>query len=208
LTDGADDIAALAASLAIDRFIPVGYSLGGVVAQLLWKEHRSLVDGLVLCATSRDFRGDPRERALFTMYPAATFFVRAAAPEVARGIGRVLGAPGARTEWREWIRREVALASPRVVMQAASELARFSSREWASRIDVPTAVVIPQRDKLIPPRRQHKLADAIPGATRHLLDGNHFACTEHPERFLPAFSAACESVVTRVKPSLGRFGAA
>ena len=42
----------------------LGYSMGGPVAQLLWQRHPALVDGLVLCATSRSFRGRPKDRTL------------------------------------------------------------------------------------------------------------------------------------------------
>ena len=41
LDDCADDVVALADELAIDRFVPVGYSMGGPIAQLIWKQHRS-----------------------------------------------------------------------------------------------------------------------------------------------------------------------
>ena len=60
----ADDVAALAAALGLERIIPVGYSMGGPVAQLLWRRHRHLVAGLVLCATSASFRDSRRERVL------------------------------------------------------------------------------------------------------------------------------------------------
>ena len=36
----ADDVAALARELGIDRFVPVGYSMGGPIAQLIWQRHR------------------------------------------------------------------------------------------------------------------------------------------------------------------------
>jgi pimeloyl-ACP methyl ester carboxylesterase len=55
LTDCADDAIALMDALEVERCIPVGYSLGGPVAQLMWRHHRDRVDGLVLCATSRNF---------------------------------------------------------------------------------------------------------------------------------------------------------
>src|SRR2546423_1505563 len=54
LEDCADDMAAVAEALGVERCIPVGYSLGGPVAQLFWRRHRDLVEGLVLCATSRN----------------------------------------------------------------------------------------------------------------------------------------------------------
>ena len=37
----ADDVAAVATELGIDRFIPVGYSMGGPVVQLLWRGQHS-----------------------------------------------------------------------------------------------------------------------------------------------------------------------
>ena len=60
----ADDVAALAAALGRNRIVPVGYSMGGPIAQLVWRRHRDLVDGLVLCATSATFQGTSRERWL------------------------------------------------------------------------------------------------------------------------------------------------
>jgi pimeloyl-ACP methyl ester carboxylesterase len=200
LSDCADDVAGLAHELAIDRFVAVGYSMGGAVAQLLWRDHRHLVAGLVLCATSRDFRSDLRCRTLLTLYPAASLFVRIAAPELGRAAGKLVGAPGSRTEWREWIRSEIARTSPRAVLQAAAELKRFSSNAWAPQIDVPTAVVVTNRDGLVPTRRQCRLADAIPGATVFEVNGDHFVCSEHPEAFLGPLDAACRSVAGRITP--------
>ncbi len=37
---------------ASSRFVPVGYSMGGPIAQLTWHRHRDRVAGLVLCATA------------------------------------------------------------------------------------------------------------------------------------------------------------
>src|SRR5260221_3446600 len=50
LEDCADDVAAVCRELGVQSAIPVGYSMGGPVAQLTWKRHRDLVSGLVLCA--------------------------------------------------------------------------------------------------------------------------------------------------------------
>src|SRR5688500_16415489 len=55
LADCADDVAAVADELGIERVIPVGYSMGGPITQLVWKRHPDRVAGLVLCATARSF---------------------------------------------------------------------------------------------------------------------------------------------------------
>src|SRR3954451_20398801 len=66
LSDCAVDAAALATALGIDRFIAVGYSMGGPIAELTWRRHRDRVEGLVLCATAARFApADPRTQALF-----------------------------------------------------------------------------------------------------------------------------------------------
>jgi 3-oxoadipate enol-lactonase len=53
LEDCADDVAALADALDISSFVPVGYSMGSLIAQLVWKRHRERVDGRVPPASSR-----------------------------------------------------------------------------------------------------------------------------------------------------------
>jgi len=46
LEDCADDVAALAEAENIGRFVAFGYSMGGMVAQLLHRRHASLLSGL------------------------------------------------------------------------------------------------------------------------------------------------------------------
>src|SRR4051794_13363606 len=57
LSDCADDIAAVADALGVERFIPVGYSIGGPLAPLLWPRPPPPGPGLGLAAAARDFRG-------------------------------------------------------------------------------------------------------------------------------------------------------
>src|SRR5215470_14844889 len=52
LADCADDVAALLRKRRVQNAIIVGYSMGGPVAQLVWRRHPELVSGLVLAATS------------------------------------------------------------------------------------------------------------------------------------------------------------
>ena len=57
LADCADDVAALLDELGdVGPVIAVGYSMGGPVAQLLWKRHPERVRGLVICATGPTLR--------------------------------------------------------------------------------------------------------------------------------------------------------
>src|SRR3954470_12536713 len=62
LADCADDCAATLVERGSGPVIVVGYSMGGPIAQLMWRRHRDLVDGMVLCATSAGFMPDRRVR--------------------------------------------------------------------------------------------------------------------------------------------------
>ncbi len=70
----------------------------------------------------------------------------------------------------------------------------FTSDSWISQVDVPTAVVITTRDRVVPPGRQVKLARAIPGASVHYVDADHGACISAPQLFACALLEACWSV--------------
>jgi 3-oxoadipate enol-lactonase len=200
LADCADDMAAVADALGIERFIPVGYSLGGPVAQLAWHRHRDRVEGLVLCATSRNFGGTLRERTWYRTVPGIVTGAKILG-RVRRG-GREpdedekeLGDDAFVTRWAmEELRR----VSPTVALQAMSTMGRFSSHEWIADIDVPTAVVVTTKDRFIAPTRQIKLANAIPGTTVHPVHAGHAACVLSYRRFVPALVEACESVVERI----------
>jgi pimeloyl-ACP methyl ester carboxylesterase len=96
---------------------------------------------------------------------------------------------------RERVRQALSESDPATVLQATRAVIRFASHDWVSRIDVPTAVLVMTRDRLVPTRRQYKLARSIPGARVFDVDGDHLACVRAPERFVPALRRACDWVV-------------
>jgi len=196
LADCADDVAALADVLQIDRVVPVGYSMGGPIAQLLWHRHRHLVAGMVLCATGCTFTGTVRERVLFGV-AAGTSVLAGAVP-----VGRVTQAAlhmwnGYRSRrgapW--WGFDEVARHDWTSVIEAGCEIGRFDSRPWIGDVDVPTAVVVTEQDDVVPLHRQHDLAARLGRASVHAVAGGHTVCTLDPVRFVPALVDACRRVV-------------
>ena len=76
LEDCADDVAALAEVLGIRKFVAVGYSMGGMVAQLMHRRHASLLSGLVLCSTARNVRESPAERLAALALPTMAAALR------------------------------------------------------------------------------------------------------------------------------------
>jgi 3-oxoadipate enol-lactonase len=190
LEDCADDVASLVGALGVERVIPVGYSMGGPVAQLLWRRHPELVRGLVLCATSRTFNGTAREHALFALLAGASV-----------GARRLRDDQRAALALRVLAKRRVSLPVPEhdwlAIIEAGKALGRFDSRSWTPTIDVPTSVLVTTRDHVVPPARQYQLADAIPGSTIHRVVGDHAVCLANPEAFVAALLDAIRSVEDR-----------
>jgi|tagenome__1003787_1003787.scaffolds.fasta_scaffold20965111_3 3-oxoadipate enol-lactonase len=198
LIDVADDVAALVEALGLRRVIVVGYSMGGLVAQLVWQRHRRLVDGLVLCATARNFRGS-REEGLMSL--SLMGFTRAMRfnpflPLMGSGVlaSAILGQVHD-SALRSWAHSEMERTSLATTSDAFDEVARFTSHEWIGTVDVPTAVVITLADHVVPVSRQRRLAAAIPGASVHRIDGDHGVCVDGPDRFAATLLGACRSVL-------------
>ncbi len=199
LADCADDTVAVADALGIDRFVPVGYSMGGAVAQLTVHRHPDRVAGLVLCATSRNFTTNrPANRVGFAALAGMSAAMRLTPVVVRRQVAATFLRGREQDEaLARWVRSELLRNDPAAVLQAAVALGNFSSREWLGAVKVPAAVVVTTRDRLVAPSRQYKMAEAIPGATIHPVPGDHGVCVARADLFVPALLDACASVTRR-----------
>lgn len=192
LEDAADDAAAVAAELGIGRFVPVGYSMGGLVAQLVWRRYRRRVAGLVLCATATHFADTPLDRVRFGLFEPAILASRAAREERARAVyAKAVGLRTAGRGYSDWVVEEITTGDPRTLLEAGAAIGRFDSRPWIGRVDVPTSVVVTEPDRVVHSWRQRALATAIPGARMFLSPGNHDVVVTDPDAFVPILLAAC-----------------
>lgn len=191
LEDCADDVAAAAAMLGVDRFIAAGYSMGGPIAKLLWRRHPHLVSGLVLCATARHFTPPQLGAAARGVLSAVSGVARIVPAVVHRQMLDRLLSQIEHPDARARVADEVVGHAPAALLQAAGAVASFSSHAWIHEIDVPTAVVITTRDDVVPPSRQRKLAASIKDAVVFEVEGNHVACVAAAEKFVPTLVRAC-----------------
>jgi pimeloyl-ACP methyl ester carboxylesterase len=203
LEDCADDAAALIDALDLGPVIPVGYSMGGPIAQLLWQRHPHLVDGLVLCATSRTFNGSPKERALYSLLSGASVTARRLGEDRRAALAmRVMARRHVDPATWTWAADTIAAHDWLAIIDAGKAIGKFDSRPWVSGVDVPTSVVVTTRDRIVPTARQYELAAAIPGATVHHVVGDHAVCLTHPDEFVPRLVEAIDSVVARTPSGL------
>lgn len=199
LEDCADDVAALLDALGVRDAVLVGYSMGGMVAQLVWKRHRSRVRGLVLCSTARNFRCARRERVFFPLLSAAMTplhpYVHGRVQRYAETLPELPSCDA--LDVSVWGRAEFRATSAWSAPHVLAEIGRFNSAPWIGEVDVPTAVVVTERDRAIPARRQLRLAECIPGAEVFRIPSGHAALVLDAERFRPALDAALASVESR-----------
>jgi 3-oxoadipate enol-lactonase len=193
LEDCADDAAALVEHLGAGPATVVGYSMGGPVAQLMWRRHPELVDGLVLCATAARFAVQGQFSGTVGTIGLGASMALSYLPAPLRRRGMLLASRtwSNSTPWsiEEWSRHD-----PSALIQAVLALSRFDSSGWLGEVDVPTAVVVTTLDQTVSPLRQRYLASRIPGAVEIPVEGDHRACVEHPVRFAAALEAALSAV--------------
>jgi pimeloyl-ACP methyl ester carboxylesterase len=197
LEDCADDVAALAKVLAIDSFVTVGYSMGGMIAQLVYRRHAPIVSGLVLCATARNVLGSPAEKLAALALPsaaAAIWWNPLLQPVSAEILGRALLGPVDDPATARWARAQMRRTPLGTALSAVQAVCEFTSHSWISQVDVPAAVVVTTRDHIVPASRQRKLAAAIPGASIHEVNADHAVCITAPQMFAQVLLQACRSV--------------
>jgi 3-oxoadipate enol-lactonase len=191
LSDCADDVAALADQLDIKTFIPVGYSMGGLVAQLLWKRHESRVRGLVLAATTGHFVESREERIGFLGLKGLGAIARFTPRAAQDWISEQTFIQKKTAMWEPWAVQQAASHDWRLVLEAGGALGLYDARQWLPRIDVPTSVIVMTSDQTVPTARQEQLASLISTARTFRVDGGHDAVIARASDFVPTLVEAC-----------------
>lgn len=200
IKDCAADVAALCRELGVEKAIFVGYSMGGPVAQMVWKNHRDLVGGLVFCATGSSFIPGLQSRMMFggVMAVAAgttrttQMMTRLPRPIRSRIPKGLRGSSSRPSSMQVWGAQEMRRHNYRLVLEAGTAISTFNSRKWIGGVDVPTAVVVTTKDRAIPPGEQLQLALAIPHSIIHRYEEGHTSPVL--ESFGPAITAGALSV--------------
>jgi 3-oxoadipate enol-lactonase len=188
-------VAALIEHLGIGPATVVGYSMGGPIAQLVWRRHPEAVAGLVMCATAARFaRRQQLSGPIGTLGLGASLAI-SLLPAAVRRQGMTFATRNwnSNSDAADWAIEEWQRHDPSALLQAGLALSKYDSTGWIGETDVPASVVVTALDTTVSPRRQWYLAQAIPGAVAFPVQGDHRACVDAVKIFVPALIAACES---------------
>ena len=168
----ADDVVCLLDTLAIDRAVIGGLSMGGYIALAVWRRHPARVRALILADTRAGAdteEGRAKRRALIDVARA-------------QGTGAVADAQlpgllGKRTREKhpavgEALRRMIERASVGGITGALEAMmARPDSTPLLPTITVPTLIVAGDDDVLTPPKEARAMHDAIPRSRIEIIAG-------------------------------------
>jgi 3-oxoadipate enol-lactonase len=195
LIDAADDAATLVRQLGIAPVITVGYSMGGPISMLLAQRNPELVRAMTMQATALEWRSEWLERVRWkTVHLLGPVLRSHAYPRSVRwGIRRLLGRNHPTARYVPWLASELRRNDAFNMVQAGQSLSRYDARGWASSLGKPAACLVTTRDRLVKPRKQRALADALNAFVIELPD-DHLAAWTSPEAFAKASVELVRSV--------------
>ena len=197
LEDYARDVADLLETLAVDRAVVGGLSMGGYVALELYRHAPQLFSGLVLADTRADADSPEARanRARMIELAGARGAVAIADEMVPKLLGDTTRRSGPAIEDRV---RALILSNHPSAIQAAlrSMMARPDSTPLLSSIALPTLVLVGEEDALTPPPLSASMAAAIRHAELvHVALAGHLSSLEQPQ----AFNAALANFLARLR---------
>jgi pimeloyl-ACP methyl ester carboxylesterase len=192
----ADDAAALLSHLDLAPAVVCGYSMGGPISMLVWRRHPEVVSGLVLEATALEWRDSRWERMVWKTMAVVEFALRLGPSRgiIERSLRDAIETSPDLAPYRGWLKGELRRGDATDIADAGRALGNYDGRPFAGLVDVPTAVVVTTRDRLVRPRKQRELAAAIPGCRVFELPGDHDATLVMPAEFERVTLAALRSV--------------
>jgi len=163
--------------LGVDRAHICGLSLGGVVAIAIHHADAKRCASLIIADS---FAVHPEGRAIYERSLAASDNLRAMAE--AR-VDVLLGQP-VDPALRSEVVETMARIDPAAYRIGAEAVWLADQRERAQQIDVPTLVLVGDRDLVTPPELSNELVDLIPDARMQLIErSGHISNGERPEEF-------------------------
>jgi len=189
IADMADDVAGLMDGLGVERAHILGISMGGMIAQEFALRHPNRLNKLILTGT-----GAAAGRAKFDPIMVWNFVKQNDADGQAFAAQQFI--------WlfsTEFLRNHQAVDqtlalfasnpnqfSPEAYVRQAEAYVKHDALDHLGNVKAQTLVISGEQDRLAPPWIARELADAIPDAKFHLVDGSgasHALILERPDDF-------------------------
>lgn len=135
LEDCADDVIAVADALGWDQIVPVGYSMGGTIAQLVAHRHPERCAGLILCSTAAVFAETRQDRLFFDGVLGTTVRALNTLPKFLRERmpGRLRSVGPDESDLRPWMEQEISVTMPSLLPRPVRRSVDSTrSRGWVS----------------------------------------------------------------------------
>lgn len=169
----------------------LGYSMGGVIAQLVAIQFPHLIDSLILCCTFAFKPVTPRERL------EKRLFIRLIERIGPRGLALVsrmpaflLGVSQVPNHLLQRYRSNLARVKPTALIQYIEELYTIDLRPFLPQIQHPTCVIGGTADFITPFHHAEFLASQIPNATLiPIKQADHILIFTHTTTFLNAIQS-------------------
>lgn len=190
LTDAADDATLLLQGLGLEGVVTVGYSMGGPISLLLAHRHPGLVRGLVVQATTLEWRARWWERLQWKTVHTLGPMMRRPGPSAAdalRGASTRCSAGAPDAPVRAVVRRRAA-AQRRVQHRPGRPIAQPLRRppvHAGARPPRGHGLDHHHNHRLVKPRKQRALAQAL-GAHVHEVADDHLVSLTSPDDFTKA----------------------
>jgi 3-oxoadipate enol-lactonase len=188
--DLAADIIGVLDELGYGEVDLFGFSMGGMASQVIAHRHPERVRRLILSGTAAFPIDRHRPGALVAFWLAralARFSKKEAALFTFRFLRRtrVIESVHERWMWAALMNRD-----PSLFYESANAAWRFDSRPWVGEIGLPTMVIIPTADQVVPVRTQYDLAGRINGSEIvEIPDVGHESILSRPEAYVDAIEA-------------------
>ncbi|MEJ8572564.1 alpha/beta hydrolase [Microbaculum marinum] len=206
--DGAFSFADLAAGViaeldgrGIDKAIPLGHSIGGMVAQEIAALHPDRISALILSGTTPVFGSrDGSFQEAFLKARLGPLDAGRTMADLAREAATSLVGPDPDPAAGPAIEALMADLPEESYRAGLTCLVTFNRRAELERIAVPTLLIAGDEDGNAPLKTMARMAELIAGARLEVLDKTgHMAPLECPDRFADAVRTFLESLPEDVK---------